>query len=302
MSANRDKKIGAVINNASGTLTPDEAKERLEMIEKRLQPYVTPGHLLMVPGSQVKQEVQRLIDEGIDVLIIGGGDGTISTAAKLVGGTPISLAVLALGTRNHFARDMHIPLKPDDAIQLLDRMNLKLVDLGDVNGHKFINNATIGIYPKIVQEREEKTRIRGWQKWRAHLFAVFLALKHLPYMRMTIEGEALKTRVITPLLFVGNNEYQEIITFDSSRPSINGGNLWLCVMRSSGVRSLMRMIWQLSTGSIGDAEHLETHLLTNITVTPRRRSITVAIDGENHRLSTPLRFSIHKNYLRVIVP
>ncbi len=295
-------KIGAVINNSSGTLSPQETKNRLEKIKQHLEARVTPGCLAIVPGSQIGQEVERLVDEGVEVLIIGGGDGTVSTAARFVGDTEISLAVIALGTRNHFARDAGIPLEPLDAINLLDRMQVKRIDLGEVNGHKFINNATLGIYPKIVKEREEKTRKHGWPKWRAQILATLVVLRRLPRMRMTVEGENFRAKLFTPFLFVGNNEYQEIFNSDSSRPSIDGGKLWLCMAQSSEIRPQLYMAWQLVTYGIRGAEYLETHLLTEVTVSPWRRRVTVAIDGENHKLATPLRFRIRRRSLRVMVP
>lgn len=296
------KKIGAVINNASGTLSPTETRERLEEIKQKLEMRVDPGFLAIVPGSQIGTEVERLKGLGIDLLVIGGGDGTVSTAARIIGDTDITLAVLALGTRNHFARDLGIPLEPLEAISLLDNMQVKQIDLGEVNGHRFINNATIGLYPQIVKEREEKTQKHGWRKWRAQIAATLTVLQRLPRMRMTVEGKDFRTRLFTPFLFVGNNEYQGIITFDSLRPTINGGNLWLCMARSSGIRSLLLMAWQLSVEGIREAEDLETRLLPEVTISPWRRRVTVAIDGEVYKLAAPLRFNIRKNSLRVAVP
>lgn len=295
-------KIGAVINNASGTLPPQETKDRLEEIKQHLEARVSSGCLAIVPGSQIGREVERLKAQGMDVLIIGGGDGTVSTAARLVGDTKISLAVIALGTRNHFAHDVGIPLEPMEAIRLLDGMKVKLIDLGEVNGHKFINNATLGLYPNIVKERENNIQKRGWSKWWAQIGATLVVLKRLPRIRMTVEGKGFRVKLFAPFLFVGNNEYQGISNSDYSRLSISGGRLWLCMARSSGIWALLLMAWQLSIKGIQGAENLETRLLTEVTVSPRRRNITVAIDGENHKLATPLRFKIRKKSLRVMVP
>lgn len=295
-------KIGAVLNDASGTLSPQEAKDRLEEIKQRLEPRVSPECLSIVPGAEVKQEIERLKDQGIDTLIIGGGDGTVSTAATVLKGSKISLLVLGIGTRNHFARDLGIPLDPLEALQLIDRMKIKEVDLGEVNGHSFINNASLGLYPNIVREREKKTDRQGWEKWLAQLAAVLIVLRRLPRMRLTVEDENHKVSRLMPFLFVGNNEYKGIINSDSSRPSIDSGKLWLCIAHISGVRSLLRMAGQLSIRDIQGTENLETRRVDAVTVYSRTKTITIAIDGENRSLSTPLHFNILKKSLQVLVP
>lgn len=295
-------RVGAVINKASGTLSPEKTEQRLEEIKKHLENRVSPEYLAIVPGSQVEQEIKRMIEEGIDVLVIGGGDGTISTAAQHVASKEISLLVLALGTRNNFARDAGIPLDPVEAIHLLDQMNVKQVDLGKVNEHIFINNTSIGLYPQIVKEREEKTEKHGWSKWRAQITATFIVLKRLPRMWIKVEGKEVRKRRFTPFLFIGNNEYGGMTNSDFSRASISGGKLWLCMAQSSGFKSLLLMFWQIIIKGVRKTENLEIQLLSEATVKPWKRKVRVAIDGENHKLYAPLKFKILKKSLRLVVP
>lgn len=295
-------KIGAVINNACGTLSPKQTKVRLDKIKQLLENRVSHECLAIVPGNQTRKEIERLIEEGIDVLVIGGGDGTVSTAAQCVANTNIPLAVLALGTRNNFARDAGIPLEPAEAIRHLDKMNIEQVDLGMVNDHTFINNATIGLYPNIVREREEKTKKHGWSKWRAHILATLVALRRFPRMWVKVEGESVRARQFTPFLFVGNNEYGGMSNSEFSRASIKGGRIWLCMAKVSGFRSLIVMTWQIIFRGVRETENLETHLFTEVTVKPWRRKVRVAIDGENHKLYTPLQFKILKKSLCLVVP
>ncbi len=295
-------KIGAVINKASGTLSPEKTEQRLEEIKKHLENRVSPDCLAIVSGNQVEQEIERIIENGINVLVIGGGDGSVSTAAQHVANKEISLLVLALGTRNNFARDAGIPLDPVEAIHLLDQMNVKQVDLGMVNSHIFINNSSIGIYPQIVKEREEKTDNHGWSKWRAQITATYSVLKRLPRMWIKVEGKKVRKRRFTPFLFIGNNEYGGMSNSDFSRASISGGKLWLCMAQSSGFKSLLLMVWQILLKGVHKTENLEIQLLSEATVKPWKRKVRVAIDGENHDLYTPLKFKILKKSLRLVVP
>ncbi len=295
-------KIGAVINNASGVLSPEEAKRRLDEIREQLKDRISPNLLAIVPGKDVKKELERILEYDLDVLIIGGGDGTVSTAAELIADSNISLLVLALGTKNNFARDAGVPLDPIEAISLLDKMQIWQIDMGEVNNYKFINNATVGFYPKIVKEREERTDKRGWQKWWAQIVSAFIVLKRLPRMRMSVEADEISTSLYTPFLFVGNNEYQEIVSPNYLRESLSDGKLWLCIARSSGFGSLLLMVWHIFAKGIRGATNLETHLITELTVNTWKKTVTVAIDGEIYKLTTPLRFKIRPNCLQVIIP
>ena len=295
-------KIGAVINEKAGTLSQQQNEERLETIREHLKARVSPGCLAIVPASDVRREVQRLVDEGVDVLVIGGGDGTVSTAASLVGNTEVALAVLGIGTWNHFARDLGVPLDPVEAIRLLDEMKIGQVDLGEVNGHTFINNASLGIYPLLVREREDKEQNHGWRRWQAQAVATFNALRRLPRMRLKVEDDQYTVHRLTPFLFVGNNEYHGAITIGSTRSSIDGGRLWLCLAHVSGVRAMFRVIWQILVKGFDNADNLETRLVTEITVHSRSSKMTIAVDGETHRLNTPLKFMVRKKGLRVVVP
>jgi len=251
-------KIGAVINATAGTLSPAAAEQRLQKIREHLEARVEPGWLAVVPGQQVATEIERLKARGLEVLVIGGGDGSISTAAQALADTDIALAVLALGTKNHFARDLGVPLEPVAAIGLLDRMRVHMVDLGEVNGHVFINNAALGLYPRLVAEREQTMRTRRWQKWQAEIAAVLSVLRRIRHMKLVIEKEHDQTAYRTPFVFVGNNEYTGGIMADSKRPSLSDGHLWFCTAHAQGVWGMLRMAWQLGAGCarrVGDVAH-----------------------------------------------
>lgn len=295
-------KIGAVINKKSGTLSPDAAKKRFGEIMKQLDSIVSPDCLSVVSGDQIKQEIDRLKAQEIDILIAGGGDGTISTAAELVANTSITLAVVGLGTRNHFARDLDIPKDPVEAIGLVHNMQVKQIDMGEVNGHLFINNATIGLYPEIVEKREETMKKRGWKKWSAHITAALKVLWWMPNMQLSVKIEKQQDYQLIPFLFVGNNEYEGKVITDSKRSSLDEGKLWLCRPRTPGKWPLLQISLQLALGGFRGAENLETHLVESLAVNSRKHNIKVAIDGENHTMTLPLQFKIRKKSLRVLVP
>ncbi|WP_340105075.1 diacylglycerol/lipid kinase family protein [Rhodohalobacter sp. 8-1] len=295
-------KIGAVLNKNSGTLTQDQKSERINIIRKYLLGRVAPECLAVVQGSEIMRQMKYMVHEqSVDILIAGGGDGTISAAANVLAETNTALMVLPLGTKNNFAADLGISADPLKILSALEHEpNIEVVDTGMVNGHRFVNNATIGVYPKLVREREEKSKEMGWQKWRAKIVASLIVLQRLPLMRVTVESKDFRTELFTPFLFVGNNEYMETLDKGYTRSKLNRGKLWLCMLKSPRLWSLYAMAFELSLRGVREAEKLDTRLLEKVTVNPRRNTVTIAVDGENMRMNSPLQFEIRKKSLRVI--
>jgi len=295
-------RIGAVINSKSGILTPEETEKRLKEVKQELEKRTSPDLISIVPGDRIESEIQRIMKSEPEILIIGGGDGTCSTAARHVAGSNTALAVLALGTRNHFARDLGIPLDVEEALTLLDRMKRESIDLGEVNGVSYINNATIGLYPLLVEIREERMEKMSISKWPAHISAAMTVLRRFPQMRLTIQDRDSRTAYLTPFLFVGNNEYESRMITEARRDSLKDGKLWYCLARSGNVQTLLRSAWQLQVGGIQSADHFQAWLTEEMTVYTRSRSrVKVAIDGEVHQLRPPLGFKTRKQILQVLV-
>jgi diacylglycerol kinase family enzyme len=112
-----------------------------------------------VRGGGLREAARALAEARrgeIDAVIIGGGDGSVRAVASVLAGTEVPLGIVPLGTRNHFARDLRLPLEVEDAAVTIAAGQTRLVDLGEVNGETFINNSSIGIYPYLVIERERR--------------------------------------------------------------------------------------------------------------------------------------------------
>lgn len=296
------QKIGAVLNSESGILSPVQKSERLKKLKDELSGKTAPRCLSVISGKGIGREVNRMVrEEKVDILVAGGGDGTISTAADIVAGSDTVLLILPIGTKNNFAADLNLPSDPIEIIRTLDHAPLvQKVDTGTVNGRVFINNATIGVYPKLVEEREQKVKKRGWNKWRAKAAAFFNVLRRFPLVRVTVQAENFNAKIYTPFLFVGNNEYEEIPGKSYSRRNLDQGKLWLCMLRSPRIWSVYTLAFEVSLRNVREAENLDIRLLEEVTVVPRRNTVAVAVDGENMQMKSPLQFRIRKKNLRVI--
>ena len=159
-------------------------------------------------------------ERGDALLIVGGGDGTISAAASALVGTETRLGILPLGTLNHFARDLGIPADLDEAAELIAARQERRVDVGEMNGRIFINNSAIGLYPLMVVDRDLQRRRLGRSKRLAMIVASLRTLMRFNHQRLTLTVNEEQARVDTPLLFVGNNDYRVDIGAPGQRESL----------------------------------------------------------------------------------
>ena len=237
-----------------------------------------------------------------DVIIAAGGDGTISAVASQLVGTEKTLGVLPIGTLNHFAKDLHIPLDLAAAVRTTIDGRVMPVDAAEVNGRVFINNSSLGLYPRIVSKREEQQERLGRGKWPAFIWATVHAFRRFPFLdlRITVEDKQLARR--TAFLFVGNNEYQ-IAGFNlGARACIDRGNRGRYLTHRTGRLGLFRLALHALFGRVDQARDFEAFCVKEARIETRRRRLLVACDGEVEWMQTPLHYRSRENALRVLVP
>src|SRR4029077_2094479 len=182
--------------------------------------------------------------------------------------TDLPLGVLPLGTLNHFAKDMGLPLGEEDAVRAALSGRIATVDVGEVNARTFLNNSSIGLYPRIVRFREAERR-KGHGKWLAFLRAIVAILRRhgLFHVELQIdEGKLLSRR--TAFVFIGNNEYETAGLNIGARRRVDGGALWLCLPRRGGRVDLLRLALLTLFGRLKDRE-LEFRSATAVEIKTR---------------------------------
>jgi diacylglycerol kinase family enzyme len=160
----------------------------------------------LVTGGECSVRCRAVAERGDPLLVVGGGDGTISAAASAIVGTETRLGILPLGTLNHFARDLGIPTDLDEAAKLIAADSDRRVDVAEMNGRIFINNSAIGLYPLMVIDRDLQRKRFGRSKKLAMIVASFRTLARFGHQRLTLTVNDEKERIETPLLFVGNTD------------------------------------------------------------------------------------------------
>ena len=243
----------------------------------------------------------RAVDGGADVVIAAGGDGTVSAVAGVVAGTGAVLGVIPLGTLNHFARDLNIPLDPREAAMVLVRGKTGKVDVGEVNGRRFINNSSLGLYPSIVRYRESRERT-GWSRLLAFGSGCLVALRRYRFLRlhMEVDGEIYNRR--SPFLFVGNNRYEVEGLRLGRRSRLDEGKLSLYLSDRTGRFGLLRIAVSALLKQLRLQHDFVVLPAQAVVVTAHRKRVQVALDGEVMKLHPPLHYSIRPGMLRVFRP
>jgi len=284
-----------LVNAASGTLSDPAQRDSLAALlrEAGLDP-----HVIEVTGdTDIEQALAR---DPSNIVVAAGGDGTINAvAARLAGGERI-LGVIPGGTLNHFAKDLRIPQDFPGAVALLRDCPVRRVDVAEVNGRRFVNNSSLGLYPQIVRQREKIQR-RGVRKWTAFAAALVAAFRRWPLLRVRLKADGRAIRRLTPFVFIGNNRYELEGLRMGSRTRIDAGELCICVARRMSRFSLIRMAVRGLLGGLRHSGDLDVACTRELWVASRGK-LDVALDGEVVRLRAPLHYVIHPHALRVIAP
>lgn len=245
--------------------------------------------------------VARAIGERREAIVAGGGDGTVNAVAGIVAGTASVLGIIPIGTLNHFAKDIGVPLTIDAAVRNLFTGKIAFVDVGEVNGRVFVNNSGIGFYPHFVRQREALER-RGHVKRVAFMLAVRSIVRR--YLRLRIKLHMNQIEVlehVTPFLFVGNNKYQTSGPRIGTRLTLNSGRLWVCTAPRHSRAKLIGDTLRTLVGSEAD-QNFNAFETEELWVDPGTVRVNVSTDGEVGIMDAPLHYKIRARELRVIVP
>jgi diacylglycerol kinase family enzyme len=251
---------------------------------------------------EIPRAARTALEENAHSIIAGGGDGTVNAVASVLAGRPTPLGILPLGTLNHFARDLHIPLTLDKAVATIVQGHLRKVDVGRVGDGIFVNNSSIGIYPSIV-ERRERLRQSGYRKWTAFAKATVEVLRREDEVSISLESD--RTRIIarTPFLFVGNNEYRGEGLRLGARLRLDGGRLYAYFAPPVRTSDLPKLFAHALFGYARQEHALESIASEELWVdTLPAHDVKVACDGELLALEPPLHYRSWPGALTVFTP
>lgn len=291
--------IAVIINRSAGCA---HHQDTLAEIEAQLTSAGWHVKAVLASPSEIGDAVDSMVKSGARLVAVGGGDGTLSAVAALLVNTDIILGVLPMGTMNHFAKDLAIPLETGAAVSTLMHGRVAQVDVGEVNGRVFINNSSMGIYPDIVRLRERQRQRFGTGKWLAFAAAIWIVLRRGERLDLRIAGDDRKVIRRTPFAFIGNNEYQHAGLDLGSRKSLHSGLLSVYTTRRQGLLGVLRITLKSLTGRLGKRVDYDEMATREVVIETRRDHVRVANDGEVEWMTSPLCYRSRAASLKVMVP
>jgi len=232
------------------------------------------------------------------LIVIGGGDGTLSAIANILAKSRSTMGILPLGTGNAFARDLGIPKELDDAIKVLSEGIESEVDLGVHDGGYFVNVATIGLTTTVAKTLTVPLKRRFGRF--VYAIGITKALKEMHPFRALIETENGSTEVNAVQIVIGSGRYHGGPLPLSPTAAITSGRLRLYAVEAGSTAGLLKYALLLPTGFQGVLKSVHPEETTGGTITTNP-SQSVVVDGEIAS-KTPLRFAIAPLALRVMTP
>lgn len=290
-----------VLNQDSGTLRDGDAEAMAESIAGIVRKRRHKPRVMLVRAAEIEDALKDAA-KTCDAVLVGGGDGTISTAAAIFAGQKTALGILPLGTMNLFARALGIPLKLDAAVEALVGGRRQRIDIGEVNGRIFVHHVTLGLHPRIVAGREKQDYRSRLGKKLAGLKTWWKLVRRAPRLRLELKVDSDRLRLKTASLVIANNPFIERLGGLPHSEIPDQGKLALYAAQTRDWKELLAMSAQASLGKWESNSKLDFLEGEAITVTSLRKRLRASIDGELDYLRTPLRAKIVPNALCVLCP
>ena len=245
--------------------------------------------------------IRDRLREGRRLFVAAGGDGTINTVVQPLIHTEAILGVIPVGTYNHFAKDLGIPLAWRDALDVVINGDIKPIDAARINDRFFVNNISMGLYPELVARREEKGR--DYPRWKARLLAAIATLRKYPHIAVTLDSEHHHEVIKTHVLMISNNSYDlSRLGIEAPRRALEEGRLsvyWLPHVRRL---TLTRFVAHYLAGRVHETPGFRSFRTSRVKIQSSKRHLHLGIDGEVVTMDGPLTITIVPQSLSVKVP
>lgn len=301
--------------NVVGGTTPDtcvlvnakSGRQRVETVEQDLyKAFARRGRAvetrIVRRGSHLQDAAASAVRDGFRVVVAAGGDGTLNAVASALVRTPCVLGVLPLGTFNYFARDHGIPMVLEAAVETLLTGTPRPVNVGEVNGRIFLNNASLGTYASILETRERVYSRWGRSQLAAYWSVLLTLLRPFSPLDTTIQVGTRTMPRRTPFLFFVANAFQ-LRQFGLPGAECIGSDRLACYVGPDASRfALLRQAAGLLLSGLRAEQDFELLCEDDVLVSTRRRRCVVVRDGERGIMHAPYRVRLHRQALHVLVP
>ena len=294
-------RLKLILNRNAGTLRgldPDQAAAELVEIFRAHGHEATAEAL---DGKSAIAAIEKECREGdSEVLVVGGGDGSISCAAAAAAKAGKTLGILPLGTMNLFSRSLGIPLEMKAAAEALAAGQKVAVDIGEVNGRYFVHHVTLGLHARMILVRKGLHYRSRLGKIGVSIRAWWMAVRDPPSLDARIRADVKELQRRTAAILVTNNPLGEghIPYADDPRQGMFG----LYVANSPRWHHLLNMALRMLFGSFSGNPLLDNWVAKEVDIALTTPTVSASVDGEIVQLETPLRCRLHRGALSVLKP
>ena len=300
-----DTPLFIVLNTGSGSHRGNEVEDSIRRVldeaGRRYELFkVGSGSDL---GNAARQALQRARSEG-GAVIAAGGDGTLNAVSNVVLGADVPFGILPQGTFNYFGRTYGISQDTETATRCLLDSVVEPVQVGQLNGHVFLVNASLGLYPDLLEDREAYKQRYGRSRWVALWSALVTLMRAHRQLNLQLDNGEQTRHLRTQTIVVGNNELQLEHIGIHEQTRLQQGQLVAMTARPLGTLALYGLVLRGLLSRMGEDEHVISfgfkHLRVNLS--HRRRRVKVAMDGEIRWMQSPLEFRVAEQPLPLLVP
>ncbi len=256
----------------------------------------------IVEPIDLTASIAQALKKNPDAIVVGGGDGTIRSAAALLKDSRTALGILPLGTLNRLARDLDIPIEIEQAASALAHAEIRAIDMAELNGRPFLCNSLIGLPPIYSRQRQRQRgqpllpRIRGYAS----------VLRHIARSRRKLTivvDDGIERRKVRALsIGVSNNVYADAAGVMLRRPALDRGELGIYVSRHESGLALAVAFVRAMLGRWRSDPNLEETIAHTCKISSSKTAVRVSNDGEVEFIETPLRYRSLPKSLKVLAP
>jgi diacylglycerol kinase family enzyme len=257
---------------------------------------------IMVGRRDLRSRTRSTVARAPGTIVVAGGDGTINAVASVCFGVDRPFGILPAGTFNYVARNLGLPTDLSQAVSVIVNGLVRRVDVGEINGRLFLNNAGFGLYSNMVERREIDKRRFGRNRLVAVLSGIRCLLGPYPLYEIDLAADGRPERLLTTTLFFGCNALQLENFNVAAADCLRHRKLAVLSLRPRSRWGIAVAACAALLGRLDEAGNVDTFCAGTVRVYTRRRALKVAIDGEIAILRPPLDVTLRPDGLQVFAP
>lgn len=291
-----------VVNARAGTVLAARAARFRQDLAAAFAAHNVVAHVEAAPPRGLAAALARAVDARPDMVLLGGGDGTISGLLPILAASPVPAGVLPLGTLNLLARDLGLGGDPLADAAALAAGAPRRIDLAEINGRLFHSNAGLGLFTMMARQREQSRRRLPSARRIGFAFAALRTILRARPVTVEIELDGRRQVVEADAVLVTNNCFEGTPWL---RASLTEGVLEVHLLQAGGLAARLRAALAMLRGSWRSLPRLTSLRTTQVTLQVhrrRRRTSRVAIDGELQRMDNHLELRARPGALTLLAP